>query len=74
MGVTVRIDLERCIGSGNCVSELPQAFTFDTAGQAEVRAGAGDIAVNTLRDIAWRCPTSAIRLYDEAGAELDALA
>lgn len=64
------IDWDLCIGAGLCLAESPEAFELvETAAgpRAILHAAAGD---PRLEAAARRCPTMAIRLWDETGRQL----
>ncbi|NND02666.1 MAG: ferredoxin [Acidimicrobiia bacterium] len=61
--VTVEVDQELCIGSGDCVSFAPKAFSLESGEPtATVLPGAGDAALAALQDAEMNCPTGAIRI------------
>ncbi len=75
MSLNVRIDRDRCIGSGNCVLELPWKHSrWTTEGRVSCSPAQRRLMTTGSANIAWRCPTQAIRLFDAAGAEVDSLA
>lgn len=57
----VRVDRERCVGSGNCAFWAPATFTLDDEGLSVVRDPPGDAAA-TLAVAAEGCPARAISL------------
>lgn len=57
----IEIDLEACMGSGNCAFMAPATFDIDDAMKAVVVDAAGDTDEKVLL-AADGCPTSAIRL------------
>jgi ferredoxin len=73
VGISVTIDPELCIGSGDCVRVLPTAFELrEDLGVSVPRPGAGDADRERLLDAATGCPTQAIRLVDVDGTVLHA--
>jgi ferredoxin len=57
----ISIDRDRCMGSGNCVFNAPEAFDLDDSGIAIVRDpfdGSEDAIVRAARG----CPTQAIMI------------
>ncbi len=61
----IRIDRERCMGSGSCQFHAPHTFDLDACCKAVVIDAHGDPAV-FIRNAAEGCPTRAIELRDEA--------
>ena len=59
MTIEVRIDRDRCMGSGNCAYWAPQVFDLDDAGIA-VLAGDPGAHPDEVRLAAEGCPTQAI--------------
>lgn len=73
VGVTVTIDPELCIGSGDCGRLAPAAFELrDDLGVSVPRPGASETDPNLLVRAAVGCPTQAIRVVAEGGAVLHA--
>lgn len=71
MAHRVEIDKDTCISSGQCVANWPGAFDFDADELAEVLPGAAELSDAERLDAARVCPSGAIRVRDEAGAEVD---
>ncbi|MCL5986220.1 MAG: ferredoxin [Actinobacteria bacterium] len=65
----VKIDREKCIGTGNCVDLAPRVFELDDEGKSTVinKSGAGD---ETLKEAAQSCPVEAITLIGEDGRQI----
>jgi ferredoxin len=64
----VSIDADLCIGSGDCVRLLPDAFRIDEdLGVAVPLEPAMDTAIERLRQAALGCPTNAIAVVDDEG-------
>jgi ferredoxin len=73
VGVTVTIDPDLCIGSGDCNRVAPEAFELrDDLGVSVPLPGAGDIDAERLLRAALGCPTQAIRLVAADGTVLHA--
>jgi ferredoxin len=71
VGVSVSIDPELCIGSGDCVRALPDAFELrEDLGVSVPRPSAGDAPVEQLLRAAIACPTQAIRVVAGDGSVL----
>jgi ferredoxin len=69
----VTIDPELCIGSGDCVRLLPDAFELrDDLGVSVPRPAAGDADPEALVRAAVACPTQAIRVQRADGTVLHA--
>ena len=64
----VRIDWDRCMGSGNCVFWAPETFDLSDDGHAVV-VDAAATDEERLRTAAQGCPVGAISLW-RAGAEV----
>jgi ferredoxin len=65
----VRVDKEKCIGTGTCVRLAPAVFEFDPELLAQVKDPNGadrDIVLEAAR----KCPTHAIEVDDELGRPL----
>ncbi len=71
MGLKVRVDRDDCISSGKCVADNPGAFGFDDDDLAVVLPGAASLSDERLIRAARTCPSGAIRLFDDAGEEVD---
>lgn len=71
MGFRVRIDTHECVSAGKCVADHPGAFGFDEEELAVALAGASQLSDEELLRAARRCPSGAIRLTDESGAEVE---
>lgn len=64
MGLEVRIERPRCIGSRICVNRAPEVFQLDQSGIAVVvDAGAG--TDEDLVTAAEDCPTAAITVFKD---------
>lgn len=69
MVAIVRIDKDRCISSGMCVGDAPDAFTFDDDELAEATPVARTTDLARLLAIARNCPGQAIIVEPDAGDE-----
>ena len=65
----IRIDWDRCMGSGNCVFWAGQTFDLSDEGHAVVVDPAGDDE-ERVRIAAQGCPVGAISLWRD-GVQLD---
>ena len=65
----IRIDRERCMGSGNCVFWAPDSFDLDEDGYSVV-VDASATDEERLRVAAEGCPVGAISLW-RGGTRLD---
>lgn len=73
MGFQVTVDPELCIGSGDCVRVLPEAFRIDDRiGVSVAQPGATIADEPSLLAAAQGCPTQAIRVIDANGTVLHA--
>jgi ferredoxin len=64
----IRIRRHRCCGSAQCMDSLPLVFTLDAAGKAVVLDPEA-ASFEVLREAAADCPSQAIEIDDEDGAE-----
>lgn len=63
MGLEVTVDPDLCIGSGECVRLVPQAFVIDESiGVSVALPGAADLDRELVLQAALGCPTQAIRV------------
>ena len=65
MPLTIKIDRERCMGSGNCSFWAPATFDLDDEGKAIVVDPLGD-PLEKIQGAADGCPTLAISLTKES--------
>jgi len=71
MGAIVSIDADFCVGSGDCVRLLPEAFELrEAAGVSVPLPGAATAPADLLVRAAQNCPTGAIRVVAEDGTVL----
>jgi ferredoxin len=66
------VDHDRCVSSGACVLELPEAFGYQEGPEAlaVVLPGAAELTDEELQDAAGLCPVEAIRLFDADGKDV----
>jgi len=73
VAASVSVDHDYCIGSGDCVRVLPNAFELrDDLGVSVPLPGAADTDVDLLVHVAFACPTQAIRVVAADGTVLHA--
>lgn len=70
-GLRVEADKDSCQSSGRCVKDAPEAFRLDDDHLVELIDGAAALADDRKCHAARSCPAFAIRLFDEAGNEVD---
>ena len=65
--VTLRVEVveDRCISSGRCVGDAPEAFAFDDDELATPLPGAARLDRRRLVELARNCPGEAIVVYDD---------
>lgn len=68
--LTVRIERERCIGSGNCVKVAPEIFELDEGGIVMFRRDAGEIEPTRLTEACDVCPVDALIVHDRSGKRI----
>ncbi|MFC4945049.1 ferredoxin [Pseudonocardia sp. GCM10023141] len=71
MTYTATVDKDVCISSGRCVADAPEAFDFDDDELAEAVPGHPGLSDAALVELARVCPSGAIRVHDELGAEVE---
>lgn len=59
----IKIDRERCMGSGSCQFHAPHVFDLDEECKAVVVDRQGD-ALQAIRNAAESCPTHAIEILE----------
>jgi ferredoxin len=73
VAVSVSIDADLCIGSGDCGRLVPEAFELrEDLGVSVPRPGAGEVDVERLVRAAVGCPTQAIKVVAADGTILHA--
>ena len=67
MALRPYVDHDRCVSSGVCVLELPDAFTYQDGPEqlAVALPGAAELPDEDLHDAASLCPVEAIRFDDD---------
>ena len=70
--LTIRIDRERCIGSGNCTKIAPEVFELDDGNLVTFRRDAGEIEIDRDRlvEACDVCPVDALIVFDEKGNQI----
>lgn len=69
--MTVKVDPDICISTGNCVRRAPKAFAFTEDDWSEPQPdGVAELTEEQLVQIARSCPVAAISLYAEDGSEV----
>lgn len=68
--LTVRIDRETCIGSGNCVKVAPDLFDLDDESIVVFAPGAETVPRAKVLDACEVCPVQALIVTDADGREL----
>lgn len=71
MGLTVKVDADTCISTGNCVRAAPTAFAFTDDDVSEPQPGAAELADEKLVQVARGCPVGAIHLFAGDGTQVD---
>ena len=66
MKVRIKADREACIGAGECVRLVPQAFDSDDDGYVLVHDMAENVDIELLRRAEYHCPAQAITVVEEA--------
>jgi ferredoxin len=74
MALRPYVDHDRCVSSGACVLEFPEAFAYQEGPEALaiVLPGAAKLSDEELREAAGLCPVEAIRLLDDTGKDVTA--
>ena len=70
MSYRVRVDKDLCMSSGRCVADQPRAFRFDDDEIAETTETVNEVADEALLEAARDCPSEAIEVFDDSGAQL----
>ena len=68
--VTVRIDRDLCIGSGNCIKVAPQVFEFDDEGIVAFKSEQAPIDRERLIEAYDVCPVDALFVLDSGGQQI----
>lgn len=69
-GLTITIDRDTCIGSGNCARLAPEVFELDQTGIIAFREDAPDIDPQRLVESCRVCPVDALVATDADGQQL----
>ncbi len=69
-GLTIRIDRDLCIGSGNCVNLAPEIFEIDEENLVDFRDDTPDIDQGRLMESCGICPVDALIAEDGDGEQL----
>lgn len=70
LDLTISIDRDLCIGSGNCVKIAPEVFVLDETSTSSFREGVLSCDRDRLIEACRVCPTNAIRCVDDQGTVL----
>jgi len=57
----IKVDKNKCIGCGMCISLYPDFFKMGADGKARTTNGAKDIDENKVKEIVASCPAAAIK-------------
>jgi ferredoxin len=69
-GLTIQIDRDLCIGSGNCVNLAPEIFEIDEENLVEFKGDTPNIDQGRLMEACGICPVDALMAFDENGKQL----
>lgn len=69
-GLTIRIERDLCIGSGNCVNLAPEIFEIDEENLVDFQEDTPDIDQGRLMEACGICPVDALIVEDEDGEQL----
>jgi len=65
--LTVRINRDQCIGSGNCIKLCPQALDIDEEDVVCVKPAPSEFAAAQLVEACSVCPVDALCVIDATG-------
>ncbi len=68
--LTIRIDRDTCIGSGNCTKIAPEIFELDDRSLATFKEEIGEIERERLVEACAVCPVIALFAIDADGKQL----
>jgi ferredoxin len=68
--LTVRIDRESCISSGNCIKVAPGLFDLDEESIVVFASGAADEPADRVVEACRVCPVEALRVRGASGEEI----
>ncbi len=71
MSYRASVDKAACLSSGRCVADAPAAFVFDDDELAEAVPGHPGLSDAALVEQARACPSGAIVVHDDTGAEVE---
>ncbi|MGH8989970.1 MAG: ferredoxin [Acidimicrobiia bacterium] len=71
MSYTVKVDVDTCISTGNCVRAAPGGFAFGDDDTSQPQPGVAELADEKLVQVARGCPVGAIHLFTADGEEID---
>jgi ferredoxin len=69
-GLTVRIDRDLCIGSGNCTNLAPEIFEIQEDAVVDFKAETPDVDRDRLIESASICPVDALFVFDDEGEQI----
>ena len=69
-GCTLRILRDECIGTGACVTAVPQVLELDDRQSVTFVPQPSDPGAEPLADACRACPVDALELMDEKGPKL----
>lgn len=82
--ITIKVEKDLCIGAASCVTVAPETFKLNAENKADVldhgqapdgpkyerTVEATDVEKDQIILAAQSCPTLAVSIFDEAGAQL----
>lgn len=69
-GLTIRIDRDLCIGSGNCVNLAPEIFEIDEENLVDFLGDTPDIDQDRLVEACMLCPVDALIVENADGDQV----
>lgn len=69
-GLTIRIDRDLCIGSGNCVNLAPEIFEIDEENIVDFLDDTPDIDQGRLTEACSLCPVDALIVENADGEQI----
>ena len=70
MGYRIEVVVDECMSSGKCISDFPEAFTFDDDELASLVDGATALSDHHMVRAARNCPSQALQVFDEQGEQV----
>ena len=61
----LKINKDKCIGCGTCVSLYPDLFEMGADGKARIIDGINDMDKNRIKEIVASCPMAAVKIIAE---------